>query len=58
VAKLGRGIDEDKIISVFYNVVRLIILQRGRRYVNRDSLLNFFTPETLREEMPGAEDKF
>jgi hypothetical protein len=43
-AKLRRAMDEERIISVFYKVVRSIILLRGRKYVNRDSLLNFFTP--------------
>jgi hypothetical protein len=42
-------------MAVFYNVVRAIMCRRGRKYVNRQSLTNFFTPKTCALEMPDID---
>ena len=44
-------------MAVFYNMVRIINLKRGRKYINRYSISAYFTPEGLKARLPKIEEK-
>lgn len=47
---LGKnGLDIERGITLFYNVVRLINLRRGRKYINKAILWSYFSEENLQE---------
>ena len=35
----------------------MINLKRGRKYVNRDNILNYYTPQCLKNQFQNIEDK-
>lgn len=45
-------------MSLFYNMVKAINSKRGRKYVNRSMMLNYFTPDMLIEHLPEFKEKF
>lgn len=51
-----KGCSEQKIRVIFYNVVRLLNLKRGRKYVNRHTLMQYYTPESFLEYVPKIKE--
>ena len=49
-------VDLDKIITIFYNIIRLINLKRGRKYINKSILCSYFTEEWLTESIENIEN--
>ena len=50
------GPTEEKMKVIFYNVVRLLTYLRGRKYVNRATLLKLYRPSTFKKEIPNIEE--
>ena len=47
----------EKIKHIFYNIVRLINYKRGRKYVNRQTIRNYYTPEECQKHLPDIKEK-
>jgi hypothetical protein len=43
---------------LFYNTIKAINSKRGRKYVNRTMMLNYFTPDMLMDNLPEFKEKF
>ena len=54
---MNSSVSEDKIITIFYHTINTMNSKRGRKYVNRAMLLNYFTPEILLEHIPVLKEK-
>jgi uncharacterized membrane protein len=50
-------VDLERIKSIFYNIVRLINYKRGRNYVNKENILNYYTPEGFTKHIPDIKQK-
>lgn len=42
---------------MFYNIVRLINYRRGRKYVNKDNILAYYTPARFLQQVPDITHK-
>jgi hypothetical protein len=55
---LGRPqAESERLRAIFYNIVRLMNLRRGRKYVNRETIKECYSPETFLENIPDIEEK-
>lgn len=46
---LGKiGLDIEKCLTLFYNVMRTVNLRRGRKYINKAILWSYFSEENLK----------
>lgn len=53
VLSLGRPEEQtEKISAVLYNILKVINLKRGRRYINKIILAAYFSQEGLRRDLP------
>lgn len=47
----------EKVKSIFYNIVRLINYKRGRKYVNKENILSYYTPTQFAKQIPDIDEK-
>ena len=48
---LGLEKDVEKVVTIYYNIIRVVNLKRGRKYINKAILWNYFTEQWLTESI-------
>ena len=43
--------DLERIVTIYYNIIRVINLKRGRKYINKVILWSYFTEDWLLESI-------
>lgn len=48
---------KEKLLHLFFNTIHVVNARRGRRYVNKKSLLSLFEPEELLKTVPEIKER-